>query len=61
MGNSYQQGNSNHYSWDQPGYYDSGYSMTGSDVHSHLENAMRSARNENEREAIRQAMNRINM
>lgn len=67
-GNSYAQGggrggNSNRYMMEDPYYgnsYDGGYSMTG-DVHSHLEEAMRSARNDNEREAIRQAMSRLSM
>ena len=42
--------------------YNSGYSMTtGSDAYSHLEQAMRSARNDKEREAIRQAMSSFYM
>ncbi len=67
-GNSMAQGsNSNRYN--EPMYYgnsyansyDGGYSMHGNDAYSHLEQAMRSAKNENEREAIRQAMSRIHM
>lgn len=59
-GNSYAQnqgGNSNRYM--PPIYgnsYDRGYSMT--DTRSHLEAAMRDARNEQEREEIRQLMSR---
>lgn len=67
MGNSYQQGrvdnNSNRYMY-EPVYansYDGGYSMAGSDAYAHLEQAMRSARTENEREAIRQAMSKMHM
>ncbi len=55
-------GNSNR--WDEPMHYGNsygGYSMTGSDAYTHLEQAMRSARTENEREAIRQAMNSFRM
>ena len=65
MGNSYgysMNGNSNRYM--EPMYgnsYDGGYSMHGSDAYSHLEQAMRAARTEDEREAIRQAMSRIHM
>lgn len=65
MGNSYgypMNGNSNRYM--EPMYgnsYDGGYSMHGSDAYSHLEQAMRAARTENEREAIRQAMSQIHM
>lgn len=64
-GNSYgysMNGNSNRYM--EPMYgnsYDGGYSMHGSDAYSHLEQAMRAARTDDEREAIRQAMSRIHM
>lgn len=60
--NGYMMGNSNRYM--EPMYgnsYDGGYSMHGSDAYSHLEQAMRAARTENEREAIRQAMSQIHM
>lgn len=60
--NGYMMGNSNRYT--EPMYgnsYDGGYSMHGSDAYSHLEQAMRAARTEDEREAIRQAMSRIHM
>lgn len=63
MGNSYAQNNgngySNGYSMNGPYYggsYDNGYSRT--DGRSHLEAAMRDARNEQEREEIRQLMSR---
>lgn len=61
--NGYMMGNSNRYI-NEPMYgnsYDGGYSMHGSDAYSHLEQAMRSARTDDEREAIRQAMSRIHM
>lgn len=66
FGRMYNQGNSNHYI--EPMYGNSyggnsygGNSYGNSDAYSHLEQAMRVARTENEREAIRQAMNRIHM
>jgi hypothetical protein len=59
MGGSYDMGYSG-YSMTGPiyrgGSYDQGYSRT--DVHSHLEAAMRDARSEQEREEIRQLMMR---
>jgi len=58
-GNSYRRGgNSNRY---MPVYNDGGYSMTGSsdDAYGYLEEAMSRARNEQEREAIRQAMMKL--
>ncbi len=60
MGNSYDGrmgGNSNHYV-DTP-IYGGGYSMDGNDAYSHLEQAMRVARSDREREAIRQAMSKM--
>jgi hypothetical protein len=63
MGNSYAQNNgngySNGYAMNGPYYggsYDNGYSRA--DGRSHLEAAMRDARNEQEREEIRQLMSR---
>ena len=61
MGNSYDGrmgGSSNHYPID-PSYGYSGYSMDGNDAYSHLEQAMRVARSDREREAIRQAMSKM--
>lgn len=61
--NGYMMGNSNRY-MNEPMYgnsYGGGYSMHGSDAYSHLEQAMRAARTDDEREAIRQAMSRIHM
>lgn len=56
MGNSYDQGRgmSSHY---EPMY--NGYSMAGGDAYSHMEEAMRLARSDREREAIRQAMSKM--
>ena len=56
MGNSYDQGRgmSSHY---EPMY--GGYSMAGNDAYSHMEEAMRLARSDREREAIRQAMSKM--
>ena len=59
-GNSYDGrmgGSSNHYV-DTP-IYGGGYSMDGNDAYSHLEQAMRVARSDREREAIRQAMSKM--
>lgn len=61
MGNSYYQGrmgNSNHYANNDP-MYTGGYSMDGNDAYAHLEEAMRLARSDREREAIRQAMSKM--
>ena len=61
MGNSYDgrmAGSSNHYQID-PSYGYSGYSMGGNDAYAHLEEAMRLARTDREREAIRQAMSKM--
>ena len=60
--NGYMMGNSNRY-MNEPMYGNSygGNSYGGSDTHMYLEQAMRSARTDNEREAIRQAMSQIYM
>lgn len=64
--NGYMMGNSNRYI--EPMYGNSyggnsygGNSYGNSDAYSHLEQAMRAARTEDEREAIRQAMSHIHM
>lgn len=60
MGNSYDSrmgGSSNHYMNDP--IYGPGYSMDGNDAYSHMEQAMRAARTDREREAIRQAMSKM--
>lgn len=59
--NGYMMGNSNHYIEPMYGNSYGGNSYGNSDAYSHLEQAMRVARTENEREAIRQAMSRMHM
>lgn len=63
-GNSYAGGNgmaradaSNHYMGNP--IYDPGYSMAAGDAYMHLEEAMRAARTDREREAIRLAMSKM--